>query len=107
MKVSKLLKCSKAKFAFLFIMFALTGFSQSYKIKVNIKGYTNDTLLLGYHFGEKQYIKDTAFRTKNGFIFSRDTVLEPGMYLIVVQPSHDFFQLLMDADKQNFSKTCA
>ena len=103
MNLSKLLKCFKVRFAFLFVMIYLTGFSQSYKIKVNIKGYTNDTLLLGYHFGEKQYIKDTAFRTKSGFEFSKDTVLEAGMYLIVVQPGHDFFQLLIDTDKQNFS----
>ena len=36
-------------------------FGQSYKIKVNIQGYTNDTLLLGYHFGDKQYIRAVSY----------------------------------------------
>ncbi|MBK9221562.1 MAG: redoxin domain-containing protein [Saprospiraceae bacterium] len=78
-------------------------FGQSYKIKVNIQGYTNDTLLLGYHFGDKQYIRDTAFRNNNSFVFTKDTLLDPGMYLIVTMPSHDFFQILIEKDKQNFS----
>ncbi len=77
--------------------------SQGYKIKVNISEYTNDTLLLGYHFGDKQYIRDTAYRTKDGFLFKGDTLLEAGMYLIVLLPSHDFFQFLVDADKQAFT----
>lgn len=76
---------------------------QAYKIKVDITGYTNDTLLLGYHYGDKQYIRDTAFKTKEGFVFKGDSVLEPGMYLIVVLPTHDFFQFLIDEGKQSFS----
>lgn len=77
--------------------------AEAYKIKVDITGYRNDTLLLGYHFGDKQYIRDTAFRTKDGFVFKGDSLLEAGMYLIVVLPSHDFFQFLVDGEKQNFS----
>ncbi len=76
---------------------------QSYKIKVQIKGYTNDTLLLGYHYGDKQYIRDTAIRANGQFIFQRDSFLEPGMYLIVTKPDHDFFQILVDKDNQKFS----
>ncbi len=76
---------------------------QSYKIKVQINGYTNDTLLLGYHYGDKQYIRDTAFRSKGEYIFQKDSLLEPGMYLIVTKPDHDFFQILVDKDHQKFS----
>ena len=76
---------------------------QAYEIKVKILNYNRDTLLFGYHYGDKQYIKDTAFRKNNEFVFKRDTVLEPGMYLIVTQPEHDFFQILIDKDKQKFS----
>ncbi len=85
------------------LLTTLNLFSQGYNIKVTIKNYKNDTLLLGYHFGNKQYIKDTAYRTKDYFVFSSDTVLEPGMYLIVLQPNHDFFQLLIEEGKQQFS----
>ncbi|MEO6189833.1 MAG: redoxin domain-containing protein [Saprospiraceae bacterium] len=77
--------------------------SQSYEIKVKILNYNRDTLLFGYHYGDKQYIKDTAFRKNNEFVFKKDTVLEPGMYLVVTQPEHDFFQILIDKDKQKFS----
>lgn len=103
MKLHKFMNYLKLCLPLSLLFLFANGYSQSYKIKVNIKGYTNDTLLLGYHFGERQYIKDTAFRGKNGFVFTKDTALEPGMYLIVVQPSHDYFQLLIDKDKQNFS----
>jgi hypothetical protein len=90
------------------LMLLLVGLSislpgQGYKIKVSIKGYKNDTLLLGYHYGDKQYIKDTAFRLNGQFVFEKDTLLEPGMYLIVLKPSHDFFQLLIEEKNQQFS----
>lgn len=76
---------------------------QSYKIKVNIRNYKNDTLLLGYYFGDKQYIKDTAYKSKSGtFTFEGDTILEHGMYIVVTQPDHNFFQILLD-DHQKFS----
>ena len=45
------------------------AFGQGYKIKVKINGYQNDTILLGYHYGEKQYIRDTAIIKKGEFLF--------------------------------------
>lgn len=90
---------------FLAFLFAIaSGTAQEYRISVKINGYENDTLLLGYYFGDKQYIKDTAYRQKNGgFIFKQDTSLPPGMYLVVTKPDHNFFQLLIDEDRQKFS----
>ncbi len=77
--------------------------AQKYEIHVKIEGYTNDTLLLGYQYGDKQYIKDTALIKKGEFVFTGDTALEAGMYLIVLQPTHDYFQILVDSDKQKFN----
>ncbi|NOT37368.1 MAG: redoxin domain-containing protein [Saprospiraceae bacterium] len=99
--------CKYSKFCFIQILF-LTLFSsflssQSYNIKVKINGYTNDTLLLGYHYGDKQYIRDTAYKKNNEFVFKGDTLLEPGMYLIVTKPDHNYAQVLVDKDKANFS----
>lgn len=95
------------RFAFTLLIFSLNiGFlgAQAYKIKVNFKGYENDTLLLGYYFGDKQYIKDTAYKSKDGtFTFKGDTLLEPGMYLVVTQPDHNYIQVLIDKDQQKFS----
>jgi len=75
---------------------------QSYDIKVKIKGYTNDTLLLGYYYGDKTYIKDTAFLNAGEYNFKGDTLLEGGMYLVVVKPAHDFIQILVDEQNQKF-----
>ncbi|HMW39313.1 MAG: DUF5106 domain-containing protein [Saprospiraceae bacterium] len=83
--------------------YSLTLAGQNYEIKVKVKNYTRDTLLLGYHYGDKQYIKDTAIGKNGEFVFKRDTVLEPGMYLLVTQPEHDFCQFLVDYDKQKFT----
>ena len=85
------------------LILSLNGVAQGYEIKVNIKGYTNDTLLLGYHYGDKQYIKDTSVSKFGNFVFKADTALESGMYLVVLQPDHQFFQILIDAGKQKFS----
>ncbi|MBK9108030.1 MAG: redoxin family protein [Saprospiraceae bacterium] len=90
----------------LFILSFLFGNldAQAYKIKVNFKGYENDTLLLGYYFGDKQYIKDTAYKSKDGtFTFQSDTLLEPGMYLVVTQPEHNYIQILIDKEQQKFA----
>ena len=87
------------------LLTAFLGTGQSYKIKVKIDGYTNDTLLLGYQFGDKQYIKDTTFRVKDEFIFqSKDKEpLEPGIYLVVTKPDNDYFQFMVDYKDQEFS----
>lgn len=77
--------------------------AQSYRIKVKISGYKNDTLMLGYHYGGSQYIKDTAFRKNDEFVFKGDSLLEEGMYLLVTKPDHNFLQILIEKDHQDFS----
>lgn len=97
----------KSMLRFILFLFGFLGgifsFAQSYEIKVKIKDYQNDTLLLGYYYGDKTYIKDTAVLKKSEFIFKKDTLLEGGMYLIVLKPNHDFIQILVDNDNQRFS----
>jgi len=87
----------------LFLLLSVSLQAQVYEIKVKIKGYQNDTLLLGYHFGDKTYIKDTAFRKTDQFVFKGDSILEGGMYLLVLKPKNDFIQILIDQDNQKFS----
>jgi len=76
-----------------------------YNIKVKIRDYKSDTLLLGYYLGDKQYIKDTAYINKKDgtFYFKGDKDLEGGMYLMVMLPKKDFFQVLINPGEQNFS----
>lgn len=87
---------------FILLICSDRALGQAYDIKVRIKGYSNDTLLLGYYFGDKTYIKDTAFLKSGEYAFKGDTLLEGGMYLVVVKPSHDFIQILVDDQNQKF-----
>lgn len=82
-----------------FFSFSNDGF----QIKVKVKGFERDSLFLGYHYGEKQYLKDTATRTSTGwFVFEGSEKLAGGMYLIVMPPDNKFFEILIDADNQRF-----
>ena len=93
-----------------FIVFSLLFFSTAvqaqagYDIQVSIKGYEQSELYLAYHLGDKQYIKDTVQISKDGtFHFKGDQPLEGGVYLVVMAPDNNFFQVLVDGKNQRFS----
>ncbi len=92
---------------FLFqLSFVSTGIAQSgYEINVNIEGFQYDTLLLGYQYADKQYIKDTVLRTEQGFTFKGEETLDCGMYLIILPPENRYFQFLVNDSDQEFSLT--
>ena len=76
--------------------------SQGYRIDVQVEGLPNDTLLLGYHFGERKFIKDTALldeKGRGGFADAKP--LAGGIYLIVL-PDKNFIEILI-TEKQFFS----
>ncbi len=76
------------------------------KIKVKLENYAEKELLLGFHYGEKQYVKDTAVIDADGyFTFDADTVLAPGVYLLVMKPSNNYLQVLLPEDDQDFTIT--
>ena len=75
-----------------------------HEIKVKIDGFTNDTLLLAVHYGQSQYIRDTALVNESGeYVFSGDEPLASGLYLLVLPPQQNFFQILITEEEQNFS----
>ena len=78
---------------------------QGYNINVNIDGFKNDTLLLGYQYADKQYIKDTVIRAADGFTFKGDEKLDCGMYLFILPPENKYFQVLIDDNDQEFKLT--
>lgn len=84
-----------------FLLFANT-FAQknSYRIEVKIDGLTNGELILGYHFGDKKYVKDTASVNSNGVaVFEGDTLLPGGIYLVIL-PEKNYFEVLIDKDQR-------
>ncbi len=96
----------KRTLLFILVIFSIQlTFAQSgYKIKVDIEDYASNELLLAYYLGDKQYIIDTVEQDQKGlFTFEGDEALDCGIYLIVMEPDNQFFQILIGEDDQNFS----
>ena len=87
------------------ILFAFNLHAQAdYDIKINIKNYDQDTLYVGYKFGDKQYIKDTLTAISKGeFALKGTDTIKNGMYLVVLSPKRDYFEFLVDKDDHHFS----
>ena len=75
--------------------------AQNYSIKGSIDGLEDGDVLLGYYYGDKQYVKDTVQSVNGAFHFQSDEVLEGGMYFMLLSDKQ-FFQFIIDAS-QNFS----
>ena len=88
-----------------FTFFGFTLFGQSgYQIEVKLDNFDQDILMLGYHYGDKQYIKDSVKVNADGkFVFKGEESLDAGVYLVVMPPDNQYFQLLIDKKEQRFS----
>lgn len=89
----------------LFILFfAFTTKAQvDYKIKIKVKNYDSDTLIIGNKYGKQQYIKDTLIADKKGsFLFTGKDTLESGVFLMVFQPNKEFIEFLVDDNDKHF-----
>src|SRR6056297_572263 len=75
---------------------------KGYEIKVQINGIQNSDIYLGFHHGNKQFLKDTIRLNDEGRgTFRGDEKLEQGIYLIIT-PAKNYFELLIGED-QHFS----
>lgn len=97
----------KKQYLFLWIIF-LYSFSllgkEGYRIEIQLENYPNDTLLLGYYYGDKQYIKDTAIvNAQNQFVFEGEEGLSAGVYLLVLLPGKNYLNVLIEGNAQHFS----
>jgi thiol-disulfide isomerase/thioredoxin len=90
---------------FFLLSITLPAFSQKgHNLTVKLENYDFPQLILGFHYGEKQYIKDTADIDKDGFFrFKADTLLPEGVYLLVMKPDNAFIQILMTKSNQTFT----
>ncbi len=89
----------------LFLATTSDAWAQSgHNISIKIKGYEQSELYLAYHLGDKQYISDTVKVENDGtFRFQGEKPLEGGVYLVVMAPDNNFFQVLVDDKNQQFS----
>ncbi len=94
---------------FLLLLLSLVFMSNTwqedgYEIKVKIKGFDQNETYLGYHYGDKQYIKDTVQIGADGyFTFKGDEPLEGGVYLLIMPPENQYFQLMINPGDQKFT----
>ncbi|MGF1534450.1 MAG: redoxin domain-containing protein [Bernardetiaceae bacterium] len=85
--------------------FALPLMAQKgYQISVSIPDFEGEEAYLAYHFGTKQYIRDTVPAKDGKFVFaSEDKTLEGGIYLVVLPPNNQFFEIMVSENQQKFS----
>ena len=81
---------------------------EGYRIEVEIDGFAGDELYLANYYLDKQYIVDTVAAEGGRAVFASDTGrLAEGMYLVVLPPDNDYFQLLLDGDQHFALRTSA
>ena len=91
-----------------FTLITITSIGQvktGYNIGVSIPDIRDSSLYLAYHFGNKQYIRDTITLDNKGYgVFSGKESLPQGIYLIVL-PGKKYFEVLI-SENQMFSVSC-
>lgn len=101
-------KSKKYRIYLLFsLLFITKGISaqvkNGYTISGVLKGYKDTVCYLGYHYGDKQYIKDTtSIDSKGSFVFKGKDKLDGGIYLII-SPEKRYFEIIVPSDNQIIS----
>lgn len=88
-------------FVYAFSAVAQTKKTKGYAISVKIDGLKDTVCYMAYHYGDKQYLKDTALvNSKGEMMFKGDEELPGGIYMIVL-PSKNYFEFIVN--QQTFS----
>ena len=83
----------------LFILCSKLVNAQGYQIDIALEHLENDTVYLAYHYGNKQFIRDTLIVDDSGQVTIRgDEPLDGGVYLLVM-PDMRYFEFLVDNDQ--------
>ncbi len=91
-------------FSFLLITLISAFAEDGYEITIKIDGYDQKEVVLGYHYNGKQLVKDTIKANATGdFVYAGEEALEGGVYMLLLIPSNDYFEFLIDGDDQHFS----
>ena len=77
-----------------------------HSIRIKLTEFSEKEIYLAYYYGDKQYIRDTAVLDATGYFeFAGAEELPGGVYMIVMPPNNEYFQLLINASEQQFSLT--
>ncbi len=75
----------------------------AYEIKVAVKDYPGDSMVLAYKLGSKNYIKDTVAFSGGKAVFTGDKPLEGGIYMVLMPPDNKYFEVLVNPGEQFMS----
>lgn len=91
-----------------FLLIPAFSFAQpTHEIRVKIDGFQEQQLYLGYYLQDKQYLLDTVLRGPDGFFtFTGDVITPGGLFLVVMPPDNQYFQILVDEKNQRFTVHC-
>lgn len=90
-------------FALSLLVCARAQEEKAYSIKLQVNNFQGDVCYLGYPYGDKKYIADTAQINANGeFVFEGTKALDGGLYFIYSPPPASLYFDLIVAE-QNFS----
>lgn len=98
------------KILFVLCLVALSSISSSFaedskpgfRIEISVTGLEAEQVYIAYHLGNKQYIQDTIAATNGVAIFEGEERLDGGIYLIVLPPDNNYFEVII-AEDQHFS----
>jgi hypothetical protein len=88
---------------FLFLCTFLTAANAqtAYEIKVTLKPFTSGYLYLGHHFGNKQYLVDSArLNEKSEAVFSGKEKLVGGVYMIIYPRKNGWVECIVDKQQK-------
>lgn len=72
---------------------------KGYQIKVKVVGLQDSLIYLANYFGDKQYLRDSAYADKSGnIIFKSDSALKGGIYMVVL-PGKKYFEIIVDKEQ--------
>jgi len=90
-------------FTLLLLVLCTAGISAQYNIEIDLKNYDHDTIVIGNYYADRTLVKDTVVRAETGkFIFAGTDTLQPGVYLVLIQPDNNYSQFLVDGYDTEF-----
>lgn len=91
----------KTSFVLLILLSFSTLFAQGYRISVQYKPVPDGHLYLGYYFGSQKYVLDSALLNSKGVaVFSGDSKLTGGLYIVVDPQKKTFADVLIDKEQE-------
>jgi hypothetical protein len=74
---------------------------KGYRIQVKLKNSSDTCILLAHYYGNKQYLDDTAYLSRQGvFEFTGTEKLPEGMYIIAGQSKNRYFDFFLTGSQQ-------